>query len=130
MSEKLTDYNVFDPNCNARRTLDLIADKWTALVITVLMDGTARYNQIRRRIGGISDKMLAQTLQKLEREGLITRVVYPVVPPHVDYSLTPLGETLSEPLTALIRWSETHGRELGGARQRPPASAPDVPPAT
>jgi len=74
------------------------------------MERTTRYNQLRRRIDGISDKILTQTLQKLEREGLILRVVHPVIPPHVDYSLTPLGQTLVE---LLINWAQVHSDELG-----------------
>ncbi len=100
------DISVLDPNCPSRQLLDLIADKWTALVIEVLTQGTMRYSEIKRQVGGISHKMLTQTLRKLEEKTLVERVVYPVVPPHVEYSLTPLGKTLVEPLHALVAWAE------------------------
>ena len=109
--------NVLDPNCGSRRALDLIADKWTMLVVYVLAaHKTVRYGELQRQIGGISQKMLTQTLRKMEHDGLINRTVYPVVPPKVEYSLTPLGCTLIEPLSALCQWSETYMHQVEAAR--------------
>src|SRR5204862_326916 len=100
--------SVLDPRCPSRLVLDRIADKWTALVIQILAGGTIRYAALQREIGGISQKMLTQTLRSLERDGLVQRTVHPVVPPKVEYSLTRLGRTLIEPLQGLCRWSEKH----------------------
>jgi DNA-binding HxlR family transcriptional regulator len=103
--------------------LERIADKWTALVIQILARGTMRYAELQRAIGGISQKMLTQTLRSLERDGLVQRKVHPVVPPKVEYSLTRLGRTLIEPLHALCRWSERHLAELQANRARAKAVA-------
>src|SRR6478735_8226374 len=104
--------SVLDPRCPSRLVLDRIADKWTALVIQILAGGTMRYAALQREIGGISQKMLTQTLRSLERDGLVQRTVHPVVPPKVEYSLTKLGRTLIDPLQGLCRWSEKHLAEL------------------
>jgi DNA-binding HxlR family transcriptional regulator len=96
--------------------LDRIADKWTALTIQILAGGTMRYAALQREIGGISQKMLTQTLRSLERDGLVQRTVHPVVPPKVEYSLTKLGRTLIDPLQGLCRWSEKHLAELQANR--------------
>jgi DNA-binding HxlR family transcriptional regulator len=110
--------NVFDSNCGSRRVLALIADKWTAIVVYALANGTMRFGQLQREVEGISQKMLTQTLRSLEREGLVERNVYATVPPKVEYSLTPLGETLKEPLGAICRWSEEHLPEVEENRIR------------
>jgi len=110
--------SVLDPRCPSRLVLDRIADKWTALVIQILAGGTIRYAALQREIGGISQKMLTQTLRSLERDGLVQRTVHPVVPPKVEYSLTKLGRTLIEPLQGLCRWSEKHLGELQANRAR------------
>src|SRR5499427_8813177 len=110
--------SVMDAQCPSRLVLDRIADKWTALIIQILAGGTMRYAALQREIGGISQKMLTQTLRSLERDGLVQRKVHPVVPPKVEYSLTRLGRTLIEPLHALCRWSEKHLAELQANRLR------------
>jgi len=107
-----------DSQCPSRLVLDRIADKWTALIIQLLSKRTTRYAELQREIGGISQKMLTQTLRSLERDGLVERKVYPVVPPKVEYSLSKLGRTLIEPLRALCRWSEKHLAELQANRAR------------
>jgi DNA-binding HxlR family transcriptional regulator len=112
-----------DAQCPSRLVLDRIADKWTALIIQILARGTMRYAALQREIGGISQKMLTQTLRSLERDGLVQRTVYPVVPPRVEYALTRLGRTLIEPLHALCRWSEKHLHELQANRARARTSA-------
>jgi DNA-binding HxlR family transcriptional regulator len=110
--------SVLKPQCPSRVVLDRIADKWTALIIQVLANQSQRYAELRRSIGGISQKMLTQTLRSLERDGLVLRKVHPVMPPKVEYSLTRLGRTLIDPLQALCRWSEHHLPELQANRNR------------
>jgi DNA-binding HxlR family transcriptional regulator len=100
--------DVFDPGCPARAVLEILAEKWALLLVHMLAKGPARTAELRRAIGGISDKMLIQTLRRLERSGFVARHAYPEVPPRVEYSLTPLGQSLSEPITALDRWVERH----------------------
>jgi DNA-binding HxlR family transcriptional regulator len=104
--------NVFDSNCGSRRVLALIADKWTAIVVYALARGTMRFSELYREVEGISQKMLTQTLRSLESDGLVERRVYATVPPKVEYSLTPLGKTLSEPLGAICKWAEEHLPEV------------------
>ena len=99
--------SVMDAQCPSRLVLDRIADKWTALIIQLLSKKTMRYAELQREIGGISQKMLTQTLRSLERDGLLKRKVYAEVPPRVEYSLRALGASLSEPITTLDRWVET-----------------------
>lgn len=94
--------------CATRRILDRIGDRWTVLIIGVLGDSDARFSELRRRIEGISQKMLTQTLRGLERDGLVRRTVHPEVPVRVEYALTEAGRTLLEPLGALQRWSIEH----------------------
>lgn len=103
-------------NCRTRRGLSLIADQWTLLVVVALRDETKRFSQLHARIDGISKKMLTQTLRTLERNGLVKRVIYPVVPPMVEYSLTPLGMTLIGPIWALRDWSEQYIEEVEQTR--------------
>ena len=105
-----------DPECEVRTILDRIADKWSLLVICVLADGTQRFSELRREIDGISQRMLTLTLRQLEREGLVTRTVFPVVPPRVDYELTELGSTLLDTIQELVAWAGKHGNEIKEAR--------------
>ena len=110
--------DVLSEACPSRAVLDRIADKWTALILHALSGGTLRYGELQRRVGGISQKMLTQTLRSLEGDGLVERVVYPVIPPMVEYSLTPLGRSLNEPLSAICRWAERHLGALLENRKR------------
>lgn len=109
-------HNVCNPDGTSRQVLDLIANKWTAIIIYRLSHGIKRYSELQREIGGISQKMLTQTLRNLERDGIVHRKVYPVVPPMVEYSLTSLGETLVEPLCTLCQWAQNHIPEVEAAR--------------
>jgi DNA-binding HxlR family transcriptional regulator len=111
-------YNVLNQNCPSRRALALIADKWTVLVIYALFKGTKRYGELQRMIEGVSKKMLTQTLRDLEANGLIQRQVFASVPPTVEYSLTPLGESLLPLAQALKEWAETHIEAVEAARVR------------
>jgi DNA-binding HxlR family transcriptional regulator len=108
--------NVLDQNCESRQALELISDKWTALIVYALVDGPRRHGELRRTIDGISQKMLTQTLRRMEAEGLVERQVLDRVPPHVEYSLTPLGRTLEKPLVAICDWAMGHLDELREAR--------------
>ncbi|MEO7899960.1 MAG: helix-turn-helix domain-containing protein [Capsulimonas sp.] len=94
--------------CPMRDILDRVGDKWSVLVVVELRDGRLRFSDMRRRIDGISQRMLTHTLRQLERDGLVERFVYPSVPMRVEYELTVLGDTLIEPLTALALWSENN----------------------
>src|ERR1700686_3691532 len=102
--------------CLSRAVLAHLASKWGSLVLRALGRGARRYSEIRLAIEGISEKMLAQTLRDLERDGLILRTSYPVVPPHVVYRLTPLGEECAAHVATLLRWIETHVTDLKKAR--------------
>ncbi len=93
--------------CPSREVLKHVTSRWGVLVLIALRDKTLRFSQLRRRIGGVSERMLAQTLQWLEGDGLVKRVAHEVVPPHVDYSLTPLGLEAAERVAALADWIET-----------------------
>ena len=106
----------FDPRCPSRRVLDRIGDRWSVLVILVLSDGTKRYGDLARTIGGVSQKMLTQTLRGLERDGLVTRTVYAEVPPRVEYDLTELGQSLLDAVQGLTDWATTHMVEVVKAR--------------
>lgn len=110
-------YNILDETCPSRKVLNLIAEKWVVLVIYALsLDDRRRYSELQQRIGGISQKMLTQTLRRMEANGLVERTVYPVVPPVVEYELTPLGRTLLEPIHALKLWAESHLHEVEACR--------------
>jgi DNA-binding HxlR family transcriptional regulator len=109
-------YDVMDKSCLARQALNLIADKWTVLVIYAVANDSKRYSQIYRRIACITHKMLAQTLRRLERDGILERKVYAVVPPKTEYTLTELGETLIAPLHAFFQWGEEHMDTVEQAR--------------
>ena len=95
-----------------------IADKWTVLVLGLLENGPLRFSALRREIEGVSQKMLTQTLRKLERDGLVNRTVFPVVPPHVEYALTDLGRTLLDPINAIRFWAEENMAEVAQAQQQ------------
>ena len=103
-------------DCEVRQILDRIANKWSLLVIALLDRRTLRFSELRRAIDGISQRMLTVTLRQLERDGLVRRTVYPVVPPRVDYELTPLGVTLHDTIQALVTWTEEHQSEIAAAR--------------
>jgi DNA-binding HxlR family transcriptional regulator len=112
-----TQPDVFNRNCDSRQVLTLLADRWTMLVIYALSRGVRRHGELKRMIGGISQKMLTQTLRSLEHDGIVRRRVYAVVPPRVEYALTPLGQTLLTPLKAICRWAERHLPQVRAARQ-------------
>ena len=95
-----------------------VGDKWSVFVIMLLGEGPRRFNELKRMVGGISQRMLTLTLRGLERDGLVTRTVFPTIPPRVDYELTDLGRGLSKPVEALGRWAMDHQTEIQAARTR------------
>ena len=99
-------------DCEVRQILDRVADKWSLLVIALLEHRTLRFTELRRRIDGISQRMLTVTLRQLERDGLVRRTVHPVVPPRVDYALTPLGLDLVEAMSPLLQWVADHAEAI------------------
>lgn len=106
-------------DCRAvSEVLSRVGDKWTVLVVTTLGDGPKRFNELRRALGSISQRMLTLTLRALERDGLVTRTVFPTVPPRVDYELTGLGRSLLEPVSGLGLWARKHRPDIQKARQR------------
>ena len=131
LSEQLQRGDLMAEACPSREVLKHVTSRWGVLVLMALEGGTQRFSELRRAIGGVSERMLAQTLQWLEGDGLVRRVAYQVVPPHVEYSLTPLGREAAERVRALADWIETSlpriaqtwdkragGRSRGGAGPR------------
>jgi DNA-binding HxlR family transcriptional regulator len=111
------EWNPYFSQCPTRQVLDHIANKWTVLVLGLLANGPVRFNEIRRSIEGISQKVLSQRLKELEREGLVKRQAFATVPVTVEYSLTPLGETLIEGVAGLRQWAERHMEDIQAARE-------------
>lgn len=103
--------------CPSREILKHVTSQWGVLVLVALMEGTHRFSELRRKIGGVSEKMLAQTLQQLEKDGFIARVSFPVVPPHVEYSLTPLGKGIGRQVEAMTDWIEINLPKIIKAQQ-------------
>jgi DNA-binding HxlR family transcriptional regulator len=116
MAEPL--FDVYDASCPSRTALHRIGDRWTALIVGILAERPHRFGELRRRIGGISQKMLTQTLRSLERDGLVSREAFATVPVTVEYALTPLGETLFPVLAGVRDWAEAHVAEVVAARER------------
>ncbi|HEY7957447.1 MAG TPA: helix-turn-helix domain-containing protein [Polyangia bacterium] len=102
--------------CLAREILDRVGDKWSVYIVAMLSGGPLRFSELRRRIEGISQRMLTLTLRSLERDGLVTRTVHPTVPPSVEYALTRLGRTLIAPVMALVAWAEKNKTRIQQAR--------------
>lgn len=112
LSSKLMRGDVMADQCPSRAILNHVTGRWGVLLLIALRSGTHRFSELRRKVGGISEKMLAQTLQALERDGFVQRISYPVVPPHVEYCLTPLGEQVSEKVADLADWIEVNLGEI------------------
>ncbi|MFJ2776435.1 MULTISPECIES: winged helix-turn-helix transcriptional regulator [unclassified Kitasatospora] len=104
--DELPPPNVYDRMCPSRGVLEHVTSRWGVLVLAALAERGYRFSELRRRVSGVSEKMLAQTLQTLERDGFVLREAHPVIPPRVDYSLTPLGREAAGLVAALARWSE------------------------
>ncbi|MER7533638.1 helix-turn-helix domain-containing protein [Streptomyces sp. NPDC097704] len=110
--------NVNEPMCPSRLVLEHVTSRWGVLVLAALLERSYRFSELRREIGGVSEKMLAQTLQTLERDGFVHRDAKPVIPPRVDYSLTPLGEGAARQVWELARWTEQQVGAVEAARVR------------
>ncbi|WP_328681289.1 helix-turn-helix transcriptional regulator [Streptomyces sp. NBC_00322] len=111
-------FDVFSRNCPSRGTLEHVTGRWGSLTMGALHEGTFRFNELRRRVDGVSEKMLSQTLHALERDGLVQREAQPTNPPRVDYELTPLGREVAERLLGLIHFLEGRMPEVLAARER------------
>jgi len=109
-------WDAYNERCPTRMVLDRIADKWTVLIVGALEEKTKRFGELRREVGGVSQKMLTQTLRGLERDGVVARTVYASVPPKVEYSLTRLGRTLVHILEEIRKWSELNIEDVLKAR--------------
>lgn len=110
------EFNVMDLGCPSRLIMQRLGDKWTPLVFLALKDGPRRFSHLREVIGGVTPKVLTQTLRTLERDGLLKRTVFPEVPPRVEYELTVLGGSVLGPLEVLSRWSQSHASSILRAR--------------
>ncbi len=102
--------------CRAREVLQRVGDKWSVLTIDLLGQGTMRFSELHRAIDGITARMLTVTLRGLERDGILTRTIHPVIPPRVEYALTPMGRTLLDTIGQLVTWADSHLPEIDAAR--------------
>jgi DNA-binding HxlR family transcriptional regulator len=118
LSQQMRAGNLFAEKCPSRDVLKHVTSRWGVLILVALQDGTHRFSDLRRKMGGVSEKMLAQTLQWLEADGFVNRKSYPVVPPHVEYSLTPPGEEIAEKVAALADWIEGNLPQILASRER------------
>ncbi|MCW2308342.1 winged helix-turn-helix transcriptional regulator [Rhodobium gokarnense] len=118
IAERLARGDVFSEACPSRQILQHITSRWGVLVLVALSGGTHRFAELRRKVSGVSEKMLAQTLRALETDGLVDRTAYPVVPPRVEYSLTPLGREAAIRVETLVDWIEDNLSDLQAAQAR------------
>lgn len=131
LSARIMRGEVFSKDCPSREILKHVTNRWGALVLVALLQGTQRFSELRRKLNGVSEKMLAQTLQTLEADGFILRIAHPVIPPHVEYSLTELGEELAKQVELLVDWIEVNlsrilrEKEIG-ERAASPLSSPET----
>ena len=102
--------------CRAREVLQRVGDKWSMYAIDLLGQGTMRFSELHRSIDGITARMLTVTLRGLERDGIVTRTIHPVIPPRVEYELTPMGRTLLDAIGQLVTWADSHLTEIGAAQ--------------
>ena len=115
--ETVFDFDILSPACPSRTVLRHVVDRWTPLVVTVLADGPSRFGELRARVGGVTPKVLTQTLRSMERDGLVTRTQLPGVPPRVDYELTDLGRSLQAPIGALRTWIQDNSAQILAHRE-------------
>lgn len=113
-----TTFDVLSPSCPSRVVLSRIGDRWTIYVIIALSGGTMRFTELKNRIGGVTAKVLTETLRALEADGIVAREAFAEMPPRVEYRLTPLGESLMQPIDAIRAWAEEHVPEVLDARER------------
>lgn len=117
LAELLRRGELFSEKCPSREVLKHVTSRWGVLLLVALLSGTHRFSDLRRKVNGISEKMLAQTLQWLEGDGFVERIAYPVVPPHVEYRLSPLGEEIGAKVEALADWIEVKLPEILAAQR-------------
>ena len=128
LAARLQRGELFSPDCPSRSVLQHVTSRWGVLVLAALLGGTHRFSTLRRTVGGVSEKMLAQTLQGLEQDGFVQRTAYPEVPPRVDYRLTPLGLEVAQQVQGLVDWIELNlGRVMQARANTSAASAPPKP---
>lgn len=118
LSARLARGDVLSERCPSRDVLNHVTSRWGVLVLIALLDGKCRFSELRRKINGVSERMLAQTLQRLEGDGFVLRKAYPVVPPHVEYSLTSLGREISQHVKGLADWIELNMDKIESVRAR------------
>src|SRR5712671_2090988 len=111
-------------SCPVRELLNRVGDKWSVFIVGLLADGPKRFSELRRTVEGISQRMLTLTLRGLERDGLVTRTVYPTIPPRVEYELTELGRTLRKPIQSLAKWAQENRERIQLSRNRYDARSP------
>ncbi|KAB0681291.1 winged helix-turn-helix transcriptional regulator [Aureimonas leprariae] len=116
IADRLRRGDVFEPECRSRQVMRHVTSSWGVLILIALQDGTMRFSTLRRRVSGVSERMLAQTLRWLEEDRLVVRRSYDVVPPHTDYTLTALGREAAEKVAALADWIETRMPEIDAGR--------------
>ncbi|WP_158785077.1 helix-turn-helix domain-containing protein [Pantoea sp. BAV 3049] len=124
LSEKLRRGELLDANCPSREVLKRLTSRWSLLVLVALEEETLRFGELRRKIGGVSERMLAQTLRYMEEDGFVERIAYEVVPPHVEYRLSPLGQQVRGQVAGLADWIEMNLHQIMDHR-RDFASAPE-----
>lgn len=126
LSECMLRGDLFAVQCPSRAVLKHVTSRWGVLILVALLQGTHRFSALRRKVGGVSEKMLAQTLQWLEEDGFVLRTSFPVVPPHVEYSLTPLGHEVGQQVQSLANWIESNLALILQSRQvRASGTAPE-----
>lgn len=118
LSDRMQRGDLFAEKCPSREVLKHVTSRWGVLLLVALLSGTQRFSDLRRKVNGISEKMLAQTLQWLESDGFVERISYPVVPPHVEYTLTPSGTEIAKKVEALADWIELHLPEIIAAQMQ------------
>ena len=118
LTEQMRSGNLFAEKCPSRDVLKHVTSRWGVLILVALQERTHRFSDLRRKMGGVSEKMLAQTLQWLEADGFVNRKSYPIVPPHVEYSLTPLGHEVAKKVAALADWIEGNLPQVMASRDR------------
>lgn len=122
LAELMRRGDVLSPACPAREILQHVTSRWGVLVLVILLDGMHRFSELRREAGGVSEKMLAQTLDALVGDGFVLRYAHPVIPPRVEYSLTPMGRELAERLAVLVDWIEENYPRIADARAQAEAA--------
>lgn len=126
LAELLQRGDLFAAKCPSREVLKHVTSRWGVLLLVGLLSGTHRFSDLRRKVNGISEKMLAQTLQWLESDGFVERIAYPVVPPHVEYRLTPLGQEIGKKVESLADWIEANLSQILAAKRAKERPAPRV----